>query len=559
MEIVRDKDELKKKIDIVEYIGRYVNLSKGSGGTYVGLSPVKAEKTPSFYVIPSKGIWKDYAGGTSEGKTGGDIFAFYRYLNPGATFGEAIREVARENGYAYMQTQAQQEKYAKQSRLEKLMADYQEILQGNLEKSPQTRQALNERGVSDESIKTHGIGLSTLGDLNTLRRKGYTDTDFEKLRIINASKYPMYGTRITIPVTDARGRVISYSARSTRPKGEEMKYLNGADTELYSRRKEIYMPMPSRKREGLLMLTEGCFDAIAVSDVGYKSAAFLGTEAAPEQITRIAKEEVNVVMMYDGDEAGVNKTRKTAFALLGEGCNVKVAMLPEEHDPASWLASGGSITELAKSGGIIDIFDWNIKDLSLDSLEGRRMAARRTAELLSACDATARDWYVKRFAELLGMDDARGVFPKVFGEANVKVDETFLAPARREKEELRYEGTDEASRLEAELFRTAIRRDALGNIMDALHEKFFIELAGKMEWNRKQGISVFSGLTGPEREFLADQRGYESPKPIQELVKEHRVAVVRKELEIHRKAVARLEKELARLEPEKSESRGKSR
>ena len=77
MEVINDIQKLKEKIDIAEYIGRYVNLSPAGNGTYRGLSPVRSEKTPSFYVLPEKGIWKDYSGGRgSLGKTGGDVYQF---------------------------------------------------------------------------------------------------------------------------------------------------------------------------------------------------------------------------------------------------------------------------------------------------------------------------------------------------------------------------------------------------------------------------------------------------------------------------------------------------
>ena len=102
MEVVSDIQKLKEKIDIVEYIGRYVNLSPAGKGNYKGLSPVRSEKTPSFYVLPEKNIWKDYSGGSGNmGKTGGDVFQFYRYLHPEVAFPEAVREVAKECGYVF--------------------------------------------------------------------------------------------------------------------------------------------------------------------------------------------------------------------------------------------------------------------------------------------------------------------------------------------------------------------------------------------------------------------------------------------------------------------------
>ena len=566
MEVVSDIQKLKEKIDIVEYIGRYVNLSPAGKGNYKGLSPVRSEKTPSFYVLPEKNIWKDYSGGSGNmGKTGGDVFQFYRYLHPEVAFPEAVREVAKECGYVFAQTKAQKEKYENISRIERLLSDYQKVMAGNLEKNPATRKMLNERGVSDESIRRNGIGVSTLNDLNVLRKKGYTDQDFEKARIINKKNFPMFGTRITIPVRDKRGRTISFSGRTTKPKNEngedaEMKYLNGADTEMYKRSRDIYLSLPAKnKSQGLLMLTEGCFDAIAVADAGYKAAAVLGTEASSEQMKRIADEETNVILMYDGDEAGRNKAKKTAFALLGEGCNVMVATLPPEHDPASYLAQGNSLLKFFQEGGAKDVFEWYMEGANFENLAGRRSAAEKMEKMLEACDPTSRDWYIRKFSEKMDMEDASVIFPRIFGKGEEKINELGLV-RKEEKEikEISYDKSDRAVALEEELFRTALRADSVKEISTGLHDEFFKGLAQKLIRNREEGINIVSGLTKGEISFIAGQKGFESKKEIGELVKEHRTAVVKKELESHKKAIARLEKELAMLETD-TKSRGNAR
>lgn len=566
MEAINDIQKLKEKIDIVEYIGRYVNLSPAGNGTYRGLSPVRPEKTPSFYVLPEKGIWKDYSGGRgSLGKTGGDVFQFYRYLHPEATFPEAVREVARECGYVFAQTGAQKEKYESATRIERLLSDYQKLMADNLNKFPAARKMLNDRGVSDESISRNGIGVSTLNDLNVLRKKGYTDQDFEKARIINKKGYPMFGTRITIPVKDSRGRTISFSGRTTKPKKEngeeaEVKYLNGADTEVYRRSRDIYLSLPARnKSQGLLMLTEGCFDAIAVADAGYKAAAVLGTEASAEQIRRIAAEETNVILMYDGDEAGRSKAAKTAFELLGEGCNVMVATLPAEHDPASYLAEGNSLLKFFQEGGAKDVLEWYMEGENFESLAGRRKAAEKMEKMLEACDPTSRDWYIRKFSEKMGMEDASVIFPKIFGKGEEKINELGLVKKEeKEEKEIGYDRTDRAVALEEELFRTALRTDSVKKISAGLHDEFFRGLAEKLTRNREEGISIASGLTKGEIAFIAGQKGFESRKEIGELVREHRTAVVKKELERHKKAIARLEKELLELSPD-IKNRGNAR
>ena len=153
--IIRNKDELKKKINIVEYIGRYVNLQP-KGNSFVGPSPVRVEKTPSFYVLPEKGIWKDFSGGADGmSKKGGDVFEFYRYaIDPKASFTEAVRKVAEACGYTYAQTEAQKEKFELKGRLSKLMDEYQKLLVSNLENNTQMKNYLKMRLAAQNRVQT---------------------------------------------------------------------------------------------------------------------------------------------------------------------------------------------------------------------------------------------------------------------------------------------------------------------------------------------------------------------------------------------------------------------
>lgn len=554
MEIIRDKEELKKKIDLAEYIGRYVDLQP-RGNTLVGASPVRAERTPSFYVIPSKGIWKDFAGGTDGvSKKGGDIFEFYRYaVDPKASFLDAVREVAKAYGYTYAQTEEQKKKFEERGKIGKLMNDFQTLAVSNLKANHEAMNYLKkERGLSEEAIERHGLGFCTLKDLETLKRKGYTNEDFEKVALINRAGYPMYSSRITIPVKNDRGEIVSYVGRATRPE-EKIKYLNARNTEIYERGSSIYAPEIVGKGTGFGTIVEGTFDAMALAGQGFEAYASLGTEATERQLDIVAGKHGNVLIMTDGDEAGQTAMLKLSKEMLSRGCMVMVAKIPDGKDPADYfMKEGNSAKDFLKNGNAKDVFDAVLENQDLETLPGKREAAKITEPLLEACDMAAKDWYSKKFAEKIGVDtkDARKLFPKVFGEGELDINEEPMLPKEEKKGPDFYEKpTDPVLIVEEELVRMALHERFVREIIPALSNDFYKNLCLKLARNSQVGAGMTTGMDGREIDFLKQQRGY-NPKysSPEECVKAHRLLVVKKELDMHRKAVSSLEKELAVLE-----------
>lgn len=555
MEIIRDKEELKKKIDLAEYIGRYVDLQP-RGNTLVGASPVRAERTPSFYVIPSKGIWKDFAGGTDGVlKKGGDIFEFYRYaVDPKASFLDAVREVAKAYGYTYAQTEEQKKKFEERGKIGKLMNDFQTLAVSNLRANHEAMNYLKkERGMSDEAIERNGLGFCTLKDLETLKRKGYTNEDFEKVALINRAGYPMYSSRITIPIKNDRGEIVSYVGRATRA-GEKIKYLNARNTEIYKRGSSIYAPEIVGKGTGFGTIVEGTFDAMALAGQGFEAYAFLGTEATEKQLDIVATKHGNVLIMTDGDEAGQAAMMKLSKEMLSRGCMVMVAKIPDGKDPADYfLKEGNSAKDFLKNGNAKDVFDAFLENQDLETLPGKRGAAKIIEPLLEACDMAAKDWYSKKFAEKIGVDtkDARKLFPRVFGEGEEKInEEPMLPPIKNEEGPDFYEKpSDPVLIAEEELVRMALHGRFVKEIIPALSDDFYKNLCLKLARNSQANAGMTTGMDEREIDFLKQQRGYnpEYSSP-EECVKVHRLLVVKKELDMHRKAVSSLEKELAALE-----------
>ena len=362
----------------------------------------------------------------------------------------------------------------------------------------------------------------------------------------------MYSSRITIPVKNDRGEIVSYVGRATRPE-EKIKYLNARNTEIYERGNSIYAPEIVGKGTGFGTIVEGTFDAMALAGQGFEAYAFLGTEATEKQLDIVAGKHGNVLIMTDGDEAGQTAMMKLSKEMLSRGCMVMVARIPDGKDPADYfLKEGNSAKDFLKNGNAKDIFDAVLENQDFGTLPGRREAGKAIEPLLEACDMAAKDWYSKKFAEKIGVDtkDARKLFPKVFGEGELDINEEPMLPKEEKKGPDFYEKpTDPVLIVEEELVRMALHERFVREIIPTLSDDFYKNLCLKLARNSQVGAGMTTGMDGREIDFLKQQRGY-NPKysSPEECVKEHRLLVVKKELDMHRKAVSSLEKELAVLE-----------
>ena len=146
----------------------------------------------------------------------------------------------------------------------------------------------------------------------------------------------MYSSRITIPVKNDRGEIVSYVGRATRA-GEKIKYLNARNTEIYERGNSIYSPEIVGKGTGFGTIVEGTFDAMALAEQGFETYASLGTEATERQLDIVAEKHRNVLIMTDGDEAGQAAMMKLSKEMLSRGCMVMVAKIPDGKDPADYF------------------------------------------------------------------------------------------------------------------------------------------------------------------------------------------------------------------------------
>lgn len=337
-------ETIRDRVDIAELVGRYVTL-KRAGRSHKGLCPFHQEKTPSFTVNPDRGIFHCF--GCQES---GNAFAFLmRHEN--LTFPEAARILAAEVGVEIAESDGRDagvterifaaNDVAQRLFLESLAAD---VGRG-------AREYLAGRGITTAQASKYGIGYAPPGWdvlVRALSLAEISAAQGEKAGLLKARQsgghYDVFRERVTFPIQDVRGRVIGFGGRAL---GDgEPKYLNSPETPVFRKREGFY-GFPSAlepiRRADRVVVVEGYFDQIALDRAGLPEAvATCGTALSEEHARNLRRRTRNVVLLFDGDEAGRRAALRGLELLLPHGLRVRAAALPAGEDPDSLLASQGA-------------------------------------------------------------------------------------------------------------------------------------------------------------------------------------------------------------------------
>jgi DNA primase len=333
-------EEIKSRLDIVELVSDYVAI-KRAGQNFKGLCPFHAEKTPSFMVSRPKQIFHCF--GCS---AGGDIFGFVmRY--EGLTFPEALELLAKKAGVE-LAPRKPGERGLKDS-IKAANRDALDFFKASLERSGPAKSYLKKRGIGEEAQVAFTLGYAPEGwhGLHEhLKKKGVNEAMALKAGLCASGQkgpYDIFRGRIIFPIFDLHGEAVAFGGRVM---GEEQpKYLNSPDTPVFSKRKTLYA-LPQAKdaiREAdEAVVVEGYLDAIACHQHGIKNTvAPLGTALTTEHVKLLGRYAHSVVLVFDGDAAGVAAARRSLEIILPEGLEAKVLLLPEGEDPDSVLNEKG--------------------------------------------------------------------------------------------------------------------------------------------------------------------------------------------------------------------------
>jgi DNA primase len=376
-------DKVIEANNLVDIISQYTQL-KPSGSNLMGLCPFPAhkEKTPSFSVSPQKQFYHCFGC-----KKGGGVVHFLQDYN-GMSFPEAIEYLASKASIAMpeenkaLSSQEDQERQRKKylEKINELARDFYVKSFQNLSKEHPAKIYLRDRGITQETIDTFQIGFapeawSTFSDLLTQKRVNLPmaqDLGLIKLKSGGGSYFDIFRNRILFPIISPMGKTLGFGGRVL-SKDDQPKYLNSPESMLFHKSKTLYGLNETAKHilaEGYTLVVEGYMDLVSLYQAGVQNVvANLGTAFTPEHAKLLKKYAQNVVLLFDGDNAGQMATERAMPILLREGLSAKALTLPDNLDPDDFVKKYGKEELLKRIAEAKDVFLWFLQKC-LKSFQG---------------------------------------------------------------------------------------------------------------------------------------------------------------------------------------------
>ena len=525
-------DELVARNPIEDVVGQYVNL-KRSGSNLFGLCPFHGEKTASFSVAPDKGIY--YCFGCHKG---GSVINFEMEIE-GLSYPDAVRALAKRVGMEVPEDEQYQSRYRQQERLWALHKEAARFFHSQLY-APVGANALKYaagRGMPKSILTKFGIGYapdSWTALVDWLRSKGYTDQELRDSGLVTVSRkngnlFDRFRDRLMFPIIDVRGNVIGFGGRIMNDKDKSAaKYLNSPETLIFNKRKNLFaLNLAKKSKLGYLILVEGYMDAIALHQYGFDCAvASLGTALTEDGANLLSRYTEQVVLIYDGDEAGQNATKRAIPILEKAGLQVKVLQMRDAKDPDEFLKKFGADRFkllLEESSNRVE-YQLNAirKKYDLRDDDQKVKFLQESAELISSLGSSVqREVYGNRVAEEAGisgdamkLEVSRAYKRRVYQEKK-KQEKIDLAPAKNlqpRERSIRYDNLRSALAEEMVLAQILLEPALLSEIPDLTAEMFSSAMLGKafsqLSQRYQQGLEVsLSGLTDFTAEEMAHLAG----------------------------------------------------
>ena len=406
--------------DIVDVIGDFVSLKK-RGANYMGLCPFHNEKTPSFSVSPSKGIFKCFGCGK-----GGNVVNFimeYEHLS----YPEALRYLAKKYHIEIEERELTDEEVREQQESESLFAVTEfaknffiESLYNNLEGMSVGLTYFKERGFIQETLKAFDIGYCpgrsdefTKAALKAgykqeyLVKSGLTIESGPRLR-------DRFAGRVIFPIHSVSGRVLGFGGRVLKKTEKAAKYVNSPESPIYHKSRIVYGISLARKailKEDRCYLVEGYTDVLSLHQNGIENVvASSGTSLTEDQIRLIKRFTKNITIIYDGDPAGIAASLRGIDMILEEGMNVRVLLLPDGEDPDSFSKKHSS-SELKEFiiANEQDFIHFKTRllseEASADPIKQAGMIRNIVGSIAVIPDSITRSVYVKECSRLLDVEE----------------------------------------------------------------------------------------------------------------------------------------------------------
>ena len=328
---------------IVDVVGDFVTLKK-RGANHIACCPFHNEKTPSFSVSASKGIYKCFGCG----KSGTAVGFVMEHENMSYT--EALKYLAKKYHIEVVEKEETAEEIAQRQRHESLML-VSEFAGKFFRESMDTPEGQNiayqyfrSRGLEDATIRNYGLGwapLSRKALSEAARAAGYKEEFLIEtglsIKYDDGRLVDRFYDRVIFPIHSVSGRVIAFGGRTLKTDKSVAKYVNSPETEIYVKSRSlygIYFAKNEISRQDRCILVEGYLDVLSMHQLGIKNVvASSGTSLTVEQVRLIKKFTNNITIIYDGDGAGIKAALRGIGLVLKEGMNVKIVLLPDGQDP----------------------------------------------------------------------------------------------------------------------------------------------------------------------------------------------------------------------------------
>jgi len=358
-------EQLKSSIDIVQVIGEYVRLRKAGANRYTGLCPFHNEKTPSFSVNTLHQRYKCFGCGA-----GGDALNFVMEIER-LSFYEALKLLADRHGIPMPKRSEYSDPETKlRAALYQIHELAEQAFRANLEGAAGTeaRGYLERRGVAPPTAAEFALGYaerSGRGLVRLLEKHNFTADQMEKSGLVlkreDGTFYDRFRHRLMFPIHNESGKIIGFGGRALDP-GEQAKYLNSPETEIY--RKSYVLYNLHRAKHGVrqadrVVLVEGYMDVIGVYASGVREVvASCGTALTPHQVQALKRHSTKIVVNFDPDTAGANAAERSINMLLDEGMHVRVLELDGGLDPDEYCKQRGAEAYVAKLNTAKNYFYW---------------------------------------------------------------------------------------------------------------------------------------------------------------------------------------------------------
>jgi DNA primase len=494
--------DLLNRVDIVDVVGRYVQLKKG-GANYMGLCPFHNEKSPSFTVSPTKQFYHCFGCG-AHGTAIGFLIEY-----SGMGFVDAVKDLSQSVGMIVpeaddkippQQRAAQQAQSMAMTDALNQACDY---YRAQLRQAPAAIAYLKGRGLTGEVAARFGLGYAPSG-WDSLRS---VFNDYDALALVesglvidrvdedggNKKRYDRFRERVMFPIRNTKGQVIGFGGRVM--DGGEPKYLNSPETPLFNKGQELYGLFEARQAirdAGYVLVTEGYMDVVALAQLGFPQAvATLGTACTNTHVQKLLRQTDTVIFSFDGDKAGRRAARRALEACLpqvSDNKTIKFLFLPQEHDPDSYIREFGADAFAQEINEAMPLSQFLLREVTteheLDTPEGRARVQFDAKPLLQSMAPSALRLQIVR--GLANLTESTPAEIEALFELSKPVSVARKAPPRQ--------GRPEPVGLELQIMRILVSHPAISLELDDAAQRAFDHFGGEAGERLRQLVEMAQAL-----------------------------------------------------------------